>query len=304
MENLLTIIKLSHTAKELYLVSPRAYYYKYLLNLKEKTTSSPLFFGSAIDNGINALLSGAKLDDAILAFKTNFKTTKVNGKFEDLTTSPNIKYFKSDLDESVFTEKELKDLDGKSDKFKSWASLVKKGEMLLTAYSQDILPNIKKVIEVQKYFSIPNDANDEIIGFADLICELKDGRLVILDNKTSSSAYKDDAVTNFDTGKQTALYFEAFKHKYTLDAAGFLVLEKKIRKKDPRVRTQIIIDTPPEEIIQKTFDEFDEVLHNIKQGHFECNSPKCDQYGQECCYKKYCQSNGKDLSGLIKLKKE
>ena len=105
-------------------------------------------------------------------------------------------------------------------------------------------------------------------------------------------------------GKQTALYYEAFKDKYPIDATGFIVLEKKIRKKEPRARTDIILGVPPEELIQKTFDEFDDVLYNIKQGEFPCMTPKCDAYGQSCCYKKYCQSGGKDLTGLVKIGKK
>lgn len=300
----MSIIKLSHTSKELYLKSPRAYFYHYHLFLREKVAGSPLFFGSIIETGLDALFKGATLEQAQETFRKNFKSTKVNGNFENLATSNNIRYSKADLDLDVFTEKELKDLEGKSDQFKSWMSLQRKGELLIAAYHKDILPKIKKVIATQQYFSIPNEAGDEITGFADLICEWEDGRLIIPDHKTTSITYPKDAVMTEQYGKQTALYYEAFKDKYPIDATGFIVLEKKIRKKEPRARTDIILGVPPEELIQKTFDEFDDVLYNIKQGEFPCMTPKCDAYGQSCCYKKYCQSGGKDLTGLVKIGKK
>jgi hypothetical protein len=175
--------------------------------------------------------------------------------------------------------------------------------MLITAYYTDIFPKIKKVIAVQKYFSIKNESDDEINGFADLICEWEDGRLIIPDHKTSSIAYPENAVLTEQYGKQTALYYEAFKQEYPIDGVGFFVLEKKMRKKEPRARVNTIIDVPPENLIQQTFDEFDTVLFNIKQGNFPCASPKCDMYGQQCCYKKYCESGGKNLTGLVKVGK-
>lgn len=300
----MSIVKLSHTAKEKYLTSPRAYYYHYHLYLREQVLGSPLFFGSLIETGLNALFAGATLEQALETFRKNFKVYSVNGKMESLSSSSYIRYSKSDLDLEVFTEKELKDLETKSVQFKSWASLQRKGEMLITAYHRDIFSRIKKVIAVQKYFSIVNEADDEINGFIDLICEWEDDSLIAPDHKTTSIAYPEDAVTNDKHGKQTALYYEVLKDEYPIDGTGFFVLEKKMRKKEPRARTQIILGKPTEELIQKTFDEFDSVAYNIKQGNFPCLAPACDQYGQSCCYKKYCASNGKDLTGLVKVGKK
>lgn len=297
-------IKLSHTAKEKYLMSPRAYYYHYMLNLKETTLGSPLFFGSLIEVGLDVLLKGGKLEEALVAFRKAFRIYKFNGLDVDLSSNPNVRYSKADFDPGLFSDKELKDIEGKDLRFKSWESLARKGEMMLTAYSENILPKIKKVLETQAYFAIPNGMGDEIIGFADMICEWEDGRIIIPDHKTSAQSYSKDAVLTEEKGKQTALYFEAFKDKYPLDATGFIVLEKNIRKKDPRARTQVIFDKPPEELIQKTFDEFDNVLYNIKQASFPCLSPKCNVYGQSCPYKKYCCSNGEDMTGLVKIDKK
>ena len=70
----MSVLKLSHTAKEKYLQSPRAYYYHYFLNLREKQLGSPLFFGSLIETGLDALFKGATIEQAIETFQKNFKT--------------------------------------------------------------------------------------------------------------------------------------------------------------------------------------------------------------------------------------
>lgn len=293
-------IKISHSAKEMYLRSPRSYFYHYLLNIRQKTAQSALFFGNIIESGLNVLYAGGTLEQALETFTKNFIIVNYNGVDEDMRTSENIKFLKSDWDEDLFTEKELKDLEGRTDQFKCWESLRRKGELMIKAYYNDIFPQINKIISTQETFSIKNDSGDEIVGAADLICELKDGRLVLADNKTSSSSYSKDAVLREQYGKQLALYYNVLMEKYPLDAAGFFVMEKKIRKKDPKTRTQIIFDKPPEQLIENTLQEFDNTITSIKQGNFPCCSPQCDAYGQKCPYKSYC-TTGDDMTGLTKL---
>ena len=295
-------VRLSHTAKEMYLRSPRSYFYHYYMNLRPEKTNSALFFGSIIETGLDSLLQGKSLIDSIAAFKDNFKTIKLNGYIENLESSSNIKYSKADFDRDLFNEQELILLGNESDNYKAWSSLQKKGELLLEAYSLEILPKIKKVIATQVKISGKNEVGDEIVGFADLICEWEDGRILVLDHKTSSIKYPSDAVQSDQYGKQTALYYDKLKDQYNLSGAGFIVLEKNIRKKQPRARVYFTnFEEPNELLIQKTFDEFDEVCHNIKNGKFDCFSPNCDVYGQSCPYKKYCCSNGEDMTGLVKI---
>lgn len=295
-------IQLSHTKKELYLKSPRAFYLHYHLNLREKILGSPLFFGSLIETGLNSLFQGATLEQSLQTFRRSFKTYRVNGNTVNLNDSSVIRYNKSDVDLTVFSESELKDLENKTDQFKAWASLERKGEMLIQAYHKDIMPNIKKVVSIQPEKVITNPDGDEIIVKGDLICEWIDGRLIIPDHKTSSQSATEVA-KNEGYNKQIALYYEAFKEDYPLDASGFIVLEKKIRKNDPRARVEAKILVPTEEIIEKSLDEFDKVLYGIKSAEFPCLSPRCDVYGSECCYKKYCATGGKDMTGLVKVGK-
>jgi len=299
-----SVISLSHTSKELYLKSPRAYFYHYHLYLRDEKLKSVFFFGSLIETGLEALLKGATLEQALDVFRKNFKTYTVNGSIVDLSNSKYIRYTKADLDMDVFNDKEKADLQNKPVQFQTWASLQRKGEMLITAYAQEIRPKIKKVIALQESFTLPNGIGDEINGKVDAILEWEDGRLIVPDHKTTSVKYKEDSIKTEEYGKQTAVYYDALKPKYPLDGAAFFVMEKKIRKNEPRVRTSVIIDVPPEGLIQKTFDEFDIVLSNIKEGNFDCKSPNCDAYGESCCYKKYCKSGGKDMTGLVKIGKK
>lgn len=296
----MSIIKLSHTQKELFLVSPRAWFYKYKLNLKEEIMGSPLFFGSLVETGVDVLLKGGTLDESHNVFEKAMKYYNVNGRKENLITSKNVRYSKADWQEHLFTEGELEDLKNKTQQFKTHQSLIRSGKMMITEFYENIFPKIKKVIAIQEYIKIDNGVGDEIMGFADIICEWEDGRILVLDLKTSGNKYKDDALESEDKGTQTAIYYEALKDKYKLDGAGFLVLEKKVRKRDPYMRSQIIIGKPSSEIINKTYEQYDYVLQKIKEGSFPCCSPQCDRYGQDCAYKKYCNSGGTDLTGLLK----
>lgn len=295
-------VRLSHSAKEKYLISPRCYYNHYFLNLREKIIGSPLFFGSIIETGLDILLHNGTLEQAKVAFRKAFTEREINGQMENLSTSDNVRYNKKDFDPKLFTEKELKDLDGKTDKFKSWISLQRKGELLIETYSREIRPKIKKVLATQKYFNTQNDVGDEIVGFVDLVCEWEDGRIIAPDHKTSSQSLG-QVKKNESYQKQFALYSEVLKEEYSIDAVGPIVLEKDIRVNEPKVRITYDFAPAEEVMIDKTFTEFDEMAHNIKQANFPCLAPKCNVYGQECCYKRYCESNGTDMTGLIRVDK-
>lgn len=291
-------MKVSHTQKELYRVSPRAWYNKYMLKYKEEVMSSALFLGTIIEKSVDAMLKGKTLKQAQDLFEKNYQRYQINGKWETLKSSDKVKFFKSDFQENAHTEEELEYLADKEHNYRCWSSRIKSGKLMIKEFHDNILPNIKNVLSMQEYVSIPNGDGDEIIGYADYIVEWIDGRKLVLDLKTSANPYKKDAVLTTEKGSQTALYYSALKDKYDLDGAGFLVLEKKIRVREPQTRSQIIIDVPPPELIQKTFDEFDEMLYSIRQADFPCKAPDCNRFGQQCCYNKFCETGGVNTKGL------
>lgn len=296
------MIRLSHTAKELYLQNPRRYYFHYYLYLREKVAGSALFFGSIIESGLEVLFEGGTVDQAKQTFRKNFKSQQINNVWENLATSENVRFSKADYDPGVFTSNELKDLEPKSQQFKSWASLQRKGELLIEAYSKDIIPKIKKVVASQPQKIITNELGDEILVKADIICEWEDGRLLIPDHKTSSLSVKQVA-QNEAYQKQTALYYAAFGDQYPLDGTGFIVLEKNIRKNEPRARVSFDFFKPKDELIQKVIDEFDFVFDNIKNCNFPYTAQEFDKYGQPCPFRKFYESGGKDMTGLVKVGK-
>jgi hypothetical protein len=114
-----------------------------------------------------------------------------------------------------------------------------------------------------------------------------------VDNKTSSEAYKSDSVAN---SVQLAIYCEA----ENCNRAAYVVMEKKMRIKEPRARTQIVKDTITEEHKQKTFDIVEQKLNNIACENFsKKDSPKdCAFFGKPCEFFNLCW-HGK-MDGLKK----
>lgn len=289
------MINLSHTAKEKYLDSPRAYYLHYLLNLREEKCGSALFFGNAMDNALNVLLLERDLNKAIIEFNKQMRTFTYNNETLDILKTDKIKYSKSDVDDSLIPE-------GTPDELRAWASLLTKGTMFLETYEKEILPKIKKVLAVQQHIEIGNEAGDKIVGFIDFICEWEDGRIVIFDNKTSSVDYAKDKLQ--DDAPQLATYKESkIAQDLNVTHQGYIVISKKVRKKDPRVRIEVIIDQIPETLVEKTFADYDKVLKCIKMGEFKC-SGTCDRPWGKCPYKSYCETDGADLTGLVKIAKK
>lgn len=276
-------IRLSHTAKEKYLNCPLSYYMHYTLGLREKVVGSALPFGTAIDEANGALLEGKTLKESLQVFEEYWTSPVINNKKVELRKYKNIRYSKADhqLDEDP------------------WISMLRKAELMLGAYQSEFMPMVKDVLCVQKNIKIKNNLGDYITGFLDTKVELTDGRTVTIDNKTSSQAYKKDAVLTPEKGSQLALYCHAEDCEY----GGFVIQEKNIRKREPRARVQILIDKPPETLVKKTLDEFQDVLYNIKMGVFPSNHPHCNRYYGKCICDKYYPSGGENLAGLIKVKK-
>ena len=300
---------------------------KYRLRYRERLTSekipSPLFFGTAIDAAVELFLLKRKINltekelDLLLyedAYSVFDKTMREqNGAL--LERNPLCDYFYSDFDPKVLTEEDFKALtksypsitdweeffayckqyikthgeltQGTKVAFNNlcWLSLYRKGEMMLKAYERDILPEIHEVFDIQKEVSLLNESGDKLRGKIDFIASFKDDPTVrhIVDNKTSSEAYKADSVAN---SIQLAIYCEA----EACDRASYVVLEKKMRLKEPKARTQLIKDAISDEHKQKTFDIIEQKLNNIACAEFhKKDSPKeCMFYGRACEFFNLC----------------
>lgn len=298
-------IQLSYSAATKYKMSPRAYYLHYILRLRSENNSSPLFFGNAMDLGLNTLLKQKQDNQEIniqLAkdeFIKAWEYGEVDGERIQLFKPGCVKFSKSDYDESIFTHDDIKLLntDGYD---RSWVSMKRKGLMMIDAYVEQVLPKLEKVHFVQKQIKITNDSGDTFVGFIDFCADIS-GKTYIMDNKTSSIKYAADAV---ETSEQLSTYYEAMRDDLKIDGAGYVVIPKKMRKqKMPLVPIEIRLGEINEELIEKTFSMYDEVLEGIKLGKFECNPELCASTPWGCSYEKYCASNGKDMTGLKFYKK-
>jgi RecB family exonuclease len=303
------------------------YKHHYIDRVRPIGKGSALFFGGAMDEALNHLLETKNftkmkkntiLDSSKYAFVT---------EWEKCIDNPDIEYFKSDIEFSLITELAVEDLIEldpevtdhfefleecyailkKKDKLSeedqklynriAWFSLLEKGKLLVEAYYNDILPQVHTVFDIQKKIELPDGKGNTIIGYIDAIVSFIDApdRKVVLDNKTSSSTYKSDSVS---LSTQLATYCEAEE----IDYGAYGVVEKKIRKREPRTRTNLIIDEIPEKLLDETFQMYDNVLEGIQNEEFDKNYESgCYFYGKPCPYFRYCKSNGKKMDGLEKL---
>lgn len=176
----------------------------------------------------------------------------------------------------------------------SWLSLRRKGHLLLNVYREEVIPTIEYVYDIQITVGIEDGEGNVIEGFTDFTASFKDEPSVkyIVDNKTSSKAYKEDSVR---ISEQLSTYDIQLK----FGKGAYIVMEKDIRKKEPRVRISIIRDVISEELVETTLDRFDEAVYIINKGEFPANKQSgCRPFGQLCDYYGLCHKDSMDF--LIK----
>lgn len=272
-------MRISHSAKEVFTTCAYKYFLQYFWKLKAKGYRPALAFGDAMDAGLNTLLKTRDLSKGKDAFAEKWNWYK----------NKDIAYNKSDLDEWLVEGQEFKNVSEMT-----WASLFKRGIILLEEFDAQIMPRIKKVVEVQIDDKVTNDFGDELVIKTDFICIWEDGRVILFDNKTSSVKYEDDAVRK---SEQLAIYYETLKDKYDIDAAGYIVIPKRINKKKlPRVEIKVMIDDIDQETIQKTLKSYDDVLEQIKGGMFPQNKKACIGKFGKCDFYDLCHKGS--MEGL------
>lgn len=329
--------KYSYSALNCYAQCPEKYRLRYIEKLYPKARGSALFFGSAVDEAMSRMLLDLKKTKTEEDIEFEKKTPLEHFYFEMNKWKSNVyaEYYASDFDPNILTDsdnneivkycmdngynnidifdfhdkcrkllykkKKLTKDDMKLYGFISWISLARKGELILKEYEKSIVPLIKEVFYIQKQVHLTNDSGDTMTGKIDFTCEFKDepGKIYICDNKTSSKPYLEDSATN---SEQLAIYCES-EDNYN---SCYVVLEKKIRKRDPKVRSNVIKGKISEENLNKTFDNIQEKVDNISENLFYKKDEKkeCFFFGKKCEYYDYCWSNGKKMNGLIKKGKQ
>jgi RecB family exonuclease len=250
--------KLSHTAVNMYENCELCYFLHYIKGVRPKKVKSYFLFGSVVDKALNKLLLTGSVQEANQElFKEWAKANEEN----------DIEFSKSDMEPQM---------DG-------WHSLYYKGTILIEAYRKQVFPKIKKVLAVQEPVSLKNSEGDEITGFLDIIVEWEDGKVYLLDHKTSSAKYAEDSAQK---SPQLALYHYIAKDKYKIDGVGYIVLPKKLRKKAPYVDIQIILGTLEEGLEDKTVENFDRINTLVSNGVFDKKHNPNGKYGP-CPYSTY-----------------
>lgn len=185
-----------------------------------------------------------------------------------------------------------------------WLSLKRKGLILIEGYRQEVMPQIEEVFEIQKKVELTNDNGTTYIGYIDYTAKLVgvDEPLVVCDDKTSSKKYASDAV-------QLSTQLASYCKFVGVTVGAYSVVEKEIRKREPRFRTQLLVGEIPEETFEKTFDRIEKMLDNIEDENFyradelEGGDKNCYHFGRKCEFWNLCHGDG-ELHGLVDMKEK
>lgn len=272
-------MNLSYSAGQKYKQCPKAYYFHYIRKLRPTGLRSPLVWGGAMDEGLNALLLGEDYEKAYTKAWNAFKKSDV-------------KYSQVDCGNDSELKAMLKEEPGsKQTKSAIWQALNEKGLIILEDYKTEVLPLLDEVISVQEKITLTNEEGDSFVGYVDLVAKYQ-GEIVLFDNKTTSVTYKDDSVR---TSEQLAIYYAALQEKYSLTKAGYIAINKRLRTKAvPATNIKIIVDDISQDLIDDVYADYDVILEGIKDGEFERDFSGCiTKYGK-CDYYDYCHNGKKD----------
>jgi len=357
--------RLSHSSCSKFQECPQAWVYHYKDKLRPRFQSAALLFGSALDHSITSMLKNKDKDPKEI-FSYFWRFQDINGVSTYLTNSTDIVYANADFDidllededitsintkyqiedlktviDNLYEEKEEKGFNNLSKDKKellnvlNWHCLYRKGLLMLQTIQSDILPNIEEVLGVQVQVKLTNGSGDVIIGYADLVCKYKGyDSPIIFDWKTSSREYQKDSVL---TSPQLTLYVYDLGDQFNTRKAGFIVLNKHIRKNktkicvvcnndgsgkrhktcdveingkrcngewkvkiDKEVYKQIIVDDIPQQTENIVIQNYDYINQSIKNGIFHRNFSSCVKPYGKCPYYNLCYFNNlEDLTKLV-----
>lgn len=169
-----------------------------------------------------------------------------------------------------------------------WHTYMRKAIMLLDELKKWSDENIKEVISIQRKFEIENEEGDILVGYMDLEAVMMDDSFRLLDLKTASNPkaqYPDGCI---DTAMQLHIYSQE-----SSNLVGYVILDKAIRVREPRVRTRTVLGEVSEEVLDETFEMIDNAIQGIKAGEFEKNKDACFAYGSKCFGWNYCMYGNK-----------
>lgn len=323
---------------------------------KSKVMGSALPFGKAIDAAIEFMLLNKDdediVDKTIEVFSDNW-FLKPKDAWEDekqVFDSLDYSYYMSDFDANLLTHeddlkelkewsKELLDREDALEAFTdirntikagqetnenesryfnrvNWLCLQVKGELMIEAFYDQIIPKVVKVHSVQESIEMSNTQGDAKTGFIDCVLDydLGNGEVatVIFDIKTASRFYD---LHKLDTSEQLRGYLVA-KPEYDTNYIGYIVLLKAIKAdkkcnkcgapKDGRkvnctscgegkytdvslkAETQVLYKQVPNEHLESLLDDDASIISAIKHNIRYKNPANCMLYNRKCDYYAVC----------------
>ncbi|MEY3420795.1 MAG: hypothetical protein RIR48_1084 [Bacteroidota bacterium] len=261
-------IKTSYSQTSSYIACPKYWFNSYELKYKPEIEGSSLYFGTAVDASIMALLE--KKPDYMEYFKNNWFAQQKNKKPFQVFDNDNIVFGNYDFDEYVLKSGDEQQLllwaselnvgqtsngvdifkeiaKNKKNPYKkisknelkffnraSWLSLHRKGELLIEAFKEQFLPKVKKVHATQQYAKVEDPLTGDVInGYIDMILSIEGyDSPIIFDLKTSSQPYKQEQI---DLTEQLTLYAGLKAQEYNTNLVGYVVLVKNITKETENV---------------------------------------------------------------------
>ena len=314
-------LRLSNSQINTYLDCPRKWKLQKLDRLRPNWTTSALLFGSALDAAVESILLKEDKDPLdVFNEEMDLAGLEVNGKVHESFYDAiyHVRYSAGDVDHRLLTDTVRerirtvaanRDVEfGDFDEFLEFCkkkrkqrkalkkdeqfiyniiahnSLLSKGQLAIPVVAEWIEENVQEVHSVQKKIEIENVLGDRFIGYLDFIVTLKDGRKVLIDLKTSSDPNKYYPAESATRSRQLAIY----AMEEGIDHVAYLVIDKKIRVREPRVRLKFVEGNITEEHLDEVFDEIEDVTLAIKDGEFPKNEDSCFNYGG-CEYKDFCK---------------
>lgn len=358
---------LSYSQLTKYMFCPASWEYHYKKKVRDTKLHAALPFGSAVGKAVEELVKTRDLFEAEQVFMTNWSAQEIEKDKPkvDLCTNPNLVYANSDFDfelidkydilalntmwkcsdvtdlqrkiEQVYKDKDyigFDDLPKLQKEFLNsvnWFSMKTKGLVMLQSFNEHILPKITKVYGTEIKAELKNADGDEIIGYADIVCDFKGiDKPVVFDFKTSARDYEKDSVV---TSPQLSLYLHALSDQFNdTRYAGYIVLKKQILKNKikicrrcgydasggthktcpneivgnrchgdfnttirPSATIQVLVDKIPERTEDIVMSNFDMINKSIKAGIFHRNFSNCiDSKRGKCPFYDLCYHNKMD----------
>lgn len=313
-------LRISYSAIDTYLSCSEKYRLERIVKIIPEMINTAFLFGKSIDNASDVIfkpfMKGAEpynRNEMLAHFKESLTTIDYLGEQIHAPTCLKVKYSKADVQSELLEKEDLKVIQEYIDKsdlevtnirdfidyykdtkvkvddetsiynFIAWHCLYRKGIMMLDILRKWAEENVQEVISLQRKIEIRNDDDDLLIGYIDLEAILKrDGILRTIDLKTATRAKVQYPPDRISKSMQLAIYAEMSQKD-----VGYVVIDKEIKKKAPRVIIHELMGEITEEQLDETFEKIDLAMNGIKAKKFEKNLDACFKFGK-CAMYEYC----------------